>query len=79
MFIKINNDEVVVKGLGCVDVRNHQNCLPKEDTTSPTVSAEGLMMSCMIDTTEGRDVATADTPVSFLQTDYDKGDVNIKM
>ena len=33
----------------------------------------------MIDTTEGRDVATADIPGDFLQTDYDKRDIQIKM
>ena len=33
----------------------------------------------MIDTTEGRDVATADIPGDFLQTDYDKKDTPIKM
>ena len=33
----------------------------------------------MIDTTEGRDVATADIPGDFLQTDYDKGGIHIKM
>ena len=46
---------------------------------SPTVSTEGLVISCMIDTMEGREVATADIPGSLLQTDYDKGDIHIKL
>ena len=33
----------------------------------------------MIDTTEGRDVATADIPGDFLQTDYEKRDIHINM
>ena len=33
----------------------------------------------MIDATEGREVATADIPGSFLQTGYDKGDIHIKL
>ena len=37
------------------------------------------MLSCMIDATEGREVATADIPGSFLQTGYDKGDIHIKL
>ena len=37
------------------------------------------MLSCMIDATEVRDVATDDIPISFLNTDYDKGDIHIKM
>ena len=28
---------------------------------------------------KGRDVTTADIPGAFLQTNYDKGDINIKM
>ena len=37
------------------------------------------MLSCMIDAMEGWDIATADTPEYFLQNDYDKRDINIKM
>ena len=44
-----------------------------------TIYIEGLMMSCMIDTVEGRDVATAYIPGFSLQTDYKKGDIHIKM
>ena len=33
----------------------------------------------MIDAMEGREVATADTPGAFLWTDYDKGDIHIKL
>ena len=36
------------------------------------------MLLCIIDTMEGREVATADIPWAFLQTDYDKGDIHIK-
>ena len=46
--------------------------------SSPTVSTEGLIILCMIYAIEGREVATADIPGAFLQTDYDKGDINIK-
>ena len=47
--------------------------------SSPTVSTEGLMLSCMIDAMEGREVATADIPGAFLHTDYDKGYIHIKL
>ena len=33
----------------------------------------------MIDTMEGRELATADIPGSFLHTEYYKGDIHIKM
>ena len=33
----------------------------------------------MIDAMEGWEVATADIPGAFLQTDYDKGDIHIRL
>ena len=79
MFLKLKKNEVTIKGRGCEDRRKQQDCLSKEDTSSPNVSAEGLMLSCMIDARGGWEVATADIPVAFLQTDYDKGDIHIKL
>ena len=37
------------------------------------------MISCMIDTIEGQDLATAEIPVDFLQTYYNKGGIHVKM
>ena len=37
------------------------------------------MLSCMIDEMEGREVATVDIPRAFLQTNYGKGDIHIKL
>ena len=37
------------------------------------------MLLCMIDTMEGHEVATADIPGTFLQTNYHKGDIHIKL
>ena len=43
------------------------------------MSTEVLTISCMIDAMEGREVATADIPGAFLQTDYAKGNILIKL
>ena len=40
---------------------------------------EGLMLSYMLETTEGRYVSTADIPGDFIQTDYDKVETNTKI
>ena len=72
MFLKLKSDEVTIKGRGCADGGEQRDWISKEDTSSPTVSTEGLMLLCMIDAMEGREVATADIPGTFLQTDYDK-------
>ena len=37
------------------------------------------MLFFMIDAMEGREVVTAKIPGSFLQTDYDKRDININL
>ena len=79
MFLKLKIDEVTIKGRGCADGRKHRDWLSKEYTSSPTVSTEGLMLSCMIYEMEGREVATADIPGAFMQTDYDKVDIHIKL
>ena len=79
MFLKLNNDEVAIKGRGFTDGTYQHEWLSTEDTSSPTVSTEGLMLSCIIETMEGQDVATDDLPWSFLKTDYEKGDININM
>ena len=79
MFLKLKDDEVTIKGRGCADGRKHRHWLSKEDTSLPTVSTEGLIISCMIDAMEGWEIPTADIPGAFLQTDYDKGDIYIKL
>ena len=62
MFLNLNRDEVTIKGRGCADGSKQQDLLSKEDMSSTTVSTEGLMLSCMIDAMEGREVATTDIP-----------------
>ena len=79
MFLKLKIDEVTINGRVCADGRKHQNCLSREDMSSPTVYTEGLMLSCMIDSMEGREVATKDISGAFLQTDYNKGGIYIKL
>ena len=68
-----------IKGRGCADGRKQRGWIDKEDTSSPTVSTQALMLSCMIDTEENRDVATADIPGAFLQTDNTSGSTDLKM
>ena len=37
------------------------------------------MISCMIDAMGGREVTTVDISGAFLHTDYEKGDIHIKL
>jgi hypothetical protein len=60
-----------IKGRGCAHGRKQREYLTKEETGSPTVAIESVMLSCTIDAHEGRNVATADIPGAFMQTDMD--------
>ena len=79
MFLKLKSDDVTIKGRLFADRRKQQDWLSKDYTSSPTVSTEGIMLSCMIDSMEVQEVATANIPGAFLQTDYNKGDIHIKL
>ena len=75
MFLKNDVDasrvaDVLTVELACV----HR----KEYTSSPIVSTEALFLSCTIDATEGRDVATVDIPGVLIQTDTE-GEVDTKL
>jgi hypothetical protein len=71
MFLKQKRSGMI-KGRGCVDGRPQRLWKTKEETTSPTVSIESLLISCMIDAMENRDVATIDIPSAFMQAFIDE-------
>jgi hypothetical protein len=52
--------------------------MTKEESSSPTVAIESLMLSCIIDAKEHRDVATVDIPGAFMHTDMDE-DIYMKI
>ena len=52
-----------------MDGRNKQRgYIYKEHASSPTVASESVVLSCIIDAEEGRDVAVIDIPNAFIQT-----------
>ena len=79
MFLKLNNDKVLIIEQVCADGRKKRNWLSKVDTTSPTVTTESLMLIFMIDAMKGRDISTSGIPGAFLQTDYNKVDMHINL
>jgi hypothetical protein len=61
-----------IKGRGCAggcDQRLYQN---EEDTNSPTVAIESVMLTSIIDAEENRDVETVNMPGAFMQDDMDE-------
>eukprot|EP00957_Ditylum_brightwellii_P043642 3308607-Ditylum_brightwellii.AAC.1 len=61
-----------IKGRGCADRNKQRSHIPKDDASAPTVAIESLMLSCLIDAKEGRDVAIIDIPGALMQADIDE-------
>jgi hypothetical protein len=67
-----------IKGRGCADGRPQRDYMSKQETSSPTVATEALMLSCVMDAAEGRDIATCNIRGAFMQSDM-KGKVVMKV
>ena len=61
-----------IKGRGCADGRKQRLYTQKDEASSPTVATESVLLSCVIDAKERRDVATVDIPGAFMQGDQDE-------
>ena len=70
MFLKQKRNGTI-KGRGCADGRKQRATTTKEEASSLTVAIESVMLSCVIDAKEGRDVATVDIPGVFMQADME--------
>ena len=71
MFLKQKRSGQI-KGRGCTDGCKQRLHTPKDDASSPTVTTESVLLSCVIDAKEQRDVATVDIPGAFMQGDQDE-------
>ncbi len=67
MFLKLKRDGKT-KARTVAGGNKQRDYISKEDSSSPTVSTEAVILSCIIDALEGRDVATIDIPNAFIQT-----------
>jgi hypothetical protein len=71
MFLK-KKCNGIIKGRGCADGRKQCMYTAKEDASSPMVAIESVMLSCVINAMEQRDIATVDIPGAFMQADMDE-------
>ena len=67
MFLKEKRDGKI-KGRTVAGGNKQCDYISKEDASSPTVATESVLLSCIIDAKEGRDVAVIDIPNAFVQT-----------
>ena len=71
MFLK-QKRKGQIRGRGCADRRKQHLHTPKDDASSPMVATESVLLSCVIDAKERRNVATVDIPGAFMQGDQDE-------
>jgi hypothetical protein len=57
-----------IKARKVVGGNKQQDYIMKEDVSSPTVSAEAVMLTCVIDALKDQDIAIINIPSAFVQT-----------
>jgi hypothetical protein len=70
IFVERKRDGIL-KARQVAGGNKQQGYIMKEDASSPTVSSEAVMLMCVIDANENRDVAIVDIPNAFVQTDVE--------
>jgi hypothetical protein len=77
MFLKEKRDSSL-KGRTVAGGNKQRDYISKEDASSPTVPTEGVLLSCITNAEEERDVVVIDVPNAFIQTRVeDEGDMAI--
>jgi hypothetical protein len=67
MFLKQKRDGNI-KGRTVAGGNKHRDYISKEDDSSSTIATESVLLSCIIDAEEERDVKIVDIPNAFMQT-----------
>ena len=71
MFLKLKRDSNS-KGKEVTGVNKQRDLISKEEEILPMVATEAVLISCVIDAQEYRDVSTIDIPNAFIQTCVEK-------
>jgi hypothetical protein len=58
----------LIKAQTVIGGNKQQDYITKEDVSSPTVTAEAVMLTCVIDAQENRDIVVVDISNAFVQT-----------
>jgi hypothetical protein len=73
IFVEKKRDGTIKAGK-VIGGNKQRDYITKEDVSSPTVTAEAVMLSCVINAQEDRDVAVVDIPNTFVQAVISKKD-----
>ena len=72
MFLKNKRLDRNIKGRKVADRNKQRSYIIKEDASLPTVATKAVLMTCIIDAEENRDVAVIDIPNALIQTRVEK-------
>ena len=80
MFLKQKRSGEI-KGRTVAGGNKQRDYISKEDASSPTVATESVLLTCIVDAEEEREVAVVDIPNAFVQTrvEDEKDRVHIKI
>jgi hypothetical protein len=67
IFVEQKRDGLI-KARKVIGGNKQRDYITKEDVSSPTATAEAVMLTCVIDAQEDRDIAVVDIPNAFVQT-----------
>jgi hypothetical protein len=70
MFLKQKGDGKI-KGRTVAGGNKQRDYISKEDASSPTVATESVLLSCIIEAEEERDVTVVDIPNTCIQTRFE--------
>ena len=71
MFLKENRSGEI-KGRTVAGGNKQRDFISKEDASSPTAAMESVLLTCIIEVQEERDVAVVDIPNTFIQTKVER-------
>jgi hypothetical protein len=78
IFVEQKRDGLI-KARKVIGGNKQCNYITKEDVSSPTVTAKAIMLTCVIDPQEDRDIAVVDIPNLFVQTVVDEEDADYRV
>lgn len=73
LFLSEKKDGTI-KSRFCANGSTQRDYMTREETSSPTVSTEAILITGAIEALEGREVACCDIPNAFVQTEVQKTD-----
>ena len=69
LLFLVEKRDGTIKSRHCANGSVQRNWISSENTASPTVYTESVLLSAIIDAEERRDVAVSDVPNAFIQTE----------